>query len=96
MRNITATVEVQDNCPVTSFQLVSVTSSEPDDTTGDGKFINDIQGADIGTADLSFLVRAERMGSGPGRLYTATYKAADGSGNEAADSANVLVPNSQK
>lgn len=96
MRRIDATVAVQDNCPVTSFQLVSVTSSEPDDTTGDGKFINDIQGASPGTADQTFFVRAERMQGGPGRIYTATYKAEDGSGNEATDSAVVFVPKSQK
>ncbi len=96
MTPITATVNVQDNCPVTNFQLLSVTSSEPDDDTGDGKFVNDIQGTSPGTTDLSFSVRAERMENGPGRTYTATYQASDGSGNTASDSGNVVVTDNQK
>ncbi len=95
MIDIAANVNVQDNCPVTSFQLVSVTSSEPDDTTGDGAFINDIQGVSAGTADTSFKVRAERAMNGPGRVYEATYKASDGSGNEATAKPTVTVPKDQ-
>lgn len=95
MININAQVVVTDNCPVTSFILSSVTSSEPDDTTGDGAFINDIQGVSPGTADTTFQVRAERVGAGPGRTYTANYTATDGSGNQKAGSAKVLVPSNQ-
>jgi hypothetical protein len=96
MKAITAEVTAADNCGVVSFVLDSVTSDEPDDATGDGKFINDVQGAMPGTADLSFQLRAERMGSGDGRIYTATYTATDGSDNEASDSDEVQVPASQK
>jgi hypothetical protein len=95
MIDISANVNVQDNCPVTGFQLVAVTSSEPDDTTGDGAFINDIQEVSPGTADTSFKVRAERAMNGPGRVYEATYKATDGSGNEATAKPTVKVPGDQ-
>ena len=42
---------------------------------------DDIQGADIGTEDTSLLLRAERSGSGTGRIYTLTFEAEDGVGN---------------
>ena len=96
MVEITADVTVEDNCSIVSFVLDSITSDEPDDATGDGKFINDIQQAEFGTADESFLLRAERMGSSDGRIYTATYTATDGSGNQATDSDTVEVPHNKK
>jgi hypothetical protein len=96
MVEITADVTVEDNCSIASFVLDSVTSDEPDDATGDGSFINDIQQAELGTPDQSFLLRAERMGNGDGRTYTATYTATDGSGNQATDSATVEVPHSEQ
>jgi len=95
MKGITAEVTAADNCGIVSFVLDSVTSDEPDDATGDGKFINDIQGTQLGTADLFFQLRAERMGPGDGRVYTATYTATDGSDNEASDSDEVQVPKNQ-
>ena len=52
--------------PNPAVELVSVTSSEPDDGPGDGHTTGDIRGADIGTDDRSFQLRAERSGSGPG------------------------------
>lgn len=58
-----------------AFTFVSVTSSEPDDAPGggDGATAGDIQGADPGTADVDFLLRAERDAGGQGRIYTITY-----------------------
>ncbi len=94
LENITATVVATDNCPGVSFALSSVSSDEPDDAQGggDGHTTGDIRGLQLGTADLAFLLRAERQGAGDGRVYTATYVATDGSGNEAEDSAEVRVP----
>jgi hypothetical protein len=54
--------------------------------------VSDIQGAEIGTADTTFSLRAERAGYGTGRFYTVTYTAVDGSDNQAEDSAEVTVP----
>lgn len=92
MRAVNANVTVQDNCQASGFELVGVTSDEPDEGTGDGDFPDDIQGVEPGTADTSFEVRAERMGSGDGRTYTATYRVEDGSGNSAQTEATVEVP----
>ncbi len=69
-------------------------SSEPDNSTGkgDGNTTNDIQGAEVGTEDYDISLRAERKGSGSGRIYTVTFEATDDSGNRVTASSNVLVP----
>ena len=67
---ITATVGASDTCDANpAVTLVSVTSSEPDNGSGDGNQPNDIQaigGGPIafGTDVLGFLLRAERSGMG--------------------------------
>jgi hypothetical protein len=55
----------------------------------------DVAGAEIGTDDREFEVRAERKGSGAGRTYTITYSATDASRNEALAAAKVVVPHDQ-
>lgn len=74
--------------------LVAVTSSEPDDApgAGDGHTRGDIAGADFGTPDFEVFLRAERMGGGPGRVYTLRYAIAEGAGAGTEASATVLVP----
>jgi len=56
---------------------------------------SDIQGADFGTGDLEFSLRAERKGRGPGRTYIVTYRATDSAGNAATSSATVFVPHDE-
>ena len=63
--------------PDPTITLVSITSNEPDNGTGDGNTVNDIQGADLGTDDREFELRSERSGRGSGRVYTITYEAED-------------------
>lgn len=93
---ITATVTTTDRCdPNVVLQLVSVTSSEPDNGSGDGDTANDIQGAIAGTADRMFSVRAERSGSGAGRVYTIVYRATDAAGNSTTATAHVQVPHNR-
>jgi hypothetical protein len=95
MVEINATVEVTDICdPSPTFVLTSITSSEPDNAVGngDGNTVDDIQGADFGTADTSFLLRAERAATGGGRVYTVTYTAIDSSGNMTDSVVEVVVP----
>lgn len=95
---ITATVIASDLCdPNPAITLVSVTSSESDNssTGGDGNTSNDIQGVSLGTADFAFSVRAERRGRGVGRVYTVVYAATDDSGNRTERSATVYVPHDQ-
>jgi hypothetical protein len=89
---------VNDVCdPSAGIVLVSAASSEPDDAqgSGDGSTTGDIQDASIGTADMSVLLRAERSGDGPGRVYTLTYVARDASGNMASALGIVTVPHDE-
>jgi len=71
--------------------LESATSSEPDNGLGDGDVPNDIQGWTIGTADTAGQLRAERAGTGPGRVYTLTYMGADSAGNTSDCAAAVKI-----
>ena len=75
--------------------LTALTSSEPDNGTGDGDTVDDIQEADIGTDDRQFLLRAERAGNGSGRIYTAIYNVTDASGNSTNGVTEILVPHDQ-
>jgi hypothetical protein len=96
MVDIASTIEVWDNCdPNPQITLVSITSSEPDDSLGDGHHEPDIQGADFGTADSTFSLRAERMGLNFGRIYTIVYTATDFSGNVGTSTVYVHVPHNQ-
>ena len=96
MQPIVATVQVTDNCPGVSFALTSVTSNEPDNGLGDGDTTGDIQDAAFGTPDTEISLRAERQGSGDGRIYTLIYTATDASNNGDQAAAVVVVPKSQK
>jgi hypothetical protein len=96
MVTVHATVRATDVCsPEVTVTLVSVTSSEPDNSTGDGNTTGDVQNATLGTADFVFSVRAERKGNGSGRVYTATYGAIDASDNTATASADIKVAHDQ-
>ena len=72
------------------MELVSVTSSEPDDAPGnaDGNTVDDVVVVD----DTTFELRAERNENGPGRVYTITYRATDNAGNTTTETATVSVP----
>jgi hypothetical protein len=94
---IAATVSASDACSANvSVRLVSISSNEPDNGTGDGDQPNDIQAigggpVPFGTDVRSFLLRAERAGGGTGRIYTVTYSATDAAGNSSSASAVVVV-----
>ena len=59
---------------------------------GDGGAAPDILGAEMGTDDREFKLRAERAGDGTARVYTAKYRATDASGNWSEATAQVIVP----
>jgi hypothetical protein len=89
-------LRVGDRCaPEPEVRLVSATSSEPDESIGDGNTTGDIQGADLGTDDRSVWLRAERSGTGPGRVYLLTYRISDGAGNHTFVTVPVRVPHDQ-
>jgi hypothetical protein len=63
---------------------VSVTSNEP--------AADDIRGFDVGTADVAGQLRAKRLDSGHGRVYTLKYVGRDAAGNERTCATTVAVP----
>lgn len=77
---------------IASVVLTSITSNESDKGLEDEDMPDDIQGAQFGTLDTEFMLRAERSGKGNGRIYTITYTAIDNAGNITTASATVTVP----
>ncbi|MDD5135302.1 MAG: hypothetical protein PHP01_07820, partial [Phycisphaerae bacterium] len=85
---ITPSITVSDNCDDSpEVTLVSITSSEDDNAKGDGNTTDDIK-----IIDGKIYLRAERSGTGDGRVYNITYQAVDASGNITTQSAEVTVP----
>lgn len=74
-----------------SVAFVGASSNEPDDHLGDGSTARDIVRVD----DFTFLLRAERAGTGNGRVYTLTYRATDAAGNATSQEVEIAVPLSQ-
>ena len=74
-----------------TIQITKIMQDEPTDTTGDGAFSPDANG--IGTADA--LLRAERMGSGDGRVYRISFTATDALGGSCTGSVDYTVPRAQ-
>jgi hypothetical protein len=71
-----------------SFSLVSTASSEPGADA-------DVVGWTLGTADVAGQLRAQRLGTGPGRVYSLGYSGSDVAGNTASCVATVNVPHDQ-
>ena len=96
LANIQATVTVTDaQSGPAGFTLVSVTSSEADNGLDATDVPLDIQNWVAGTPDVAGQLRAERSDTGPGRIYTLTYRGKDVAGNTALCTTTVKVPKSQ-
>jgi hypothetical protein len=94
---INASILTTDACDLNPIiSLSSIVSNEPDNGTGDGDTSNDIQDAVFGTDDREFKLRAERSGTGTGRVYTITYTATDASSNNVSAEAIVTVPHDKE
>ena len=92
MRPVTLSVSVADACdPASVCQLVSVSSNEPVNGLGDGNTAPDW----AITGDLTASLRAERSGTGTGRIYTLAVTCTDASGNASAGEATVTVPHNR-
>jgi hypothetical protein len=89
---VTLTVTGTDNCagaPV--CKIISVSSNEPINGIGDGDTAPDWQI----TGNLTLNLRAERSGTGKGRLYTITVKCSDASTNIRTKTVGVSVPHNK-
>jgi uncharacterized repeat protein (TIGR01451 family) len=89
MVNVTVSYDVTDNCPLPPGSCtLSVTSNEPVLGHGSGHTSPDW----IVLDDHHVLLRAEREGSGNGRIYTITITCVDSGGNTSTDDVTVTVP----
>jgi len=82
-------VSASDNCDQNlSFQIINVSSNEPENGLGDGDTEPDWEI----TGDLTINLRAERSGKGTGRVYTIMVRCVDHVGNYSDRQVNVTVP----
>lgn len=84
---VVVAIDATDNCD-SVCQIISVESNEPVNGLGDGNTAPDW----VISGDLTLKLRAERSGTGSGRIYTITVECADSSGNSSTDTATVTVP----
>jgi len=90
MVKTTAEVRAQDSCDAgLAIELVSIVKSDGNDQQHHEP---DIEGAEFGTGDLEFFLRAERSTPHEERVYTVTYRATDASGNQETTRSEVVVP----
>jgi len=90
MVDVTVNYTVTDNCPGGNCVL-SVTSNEPINGTGDGDTSPDWEIVDSHHIRL----RAERAGNANARVYTITVTCTDAAGNTTTKSTTVTVPRNQ-
>jgi hypothetical protein len=90
MVDVTVSYGATDTCGSTDCAL-SMTSNEPANGLGDGDAAPDWEIVDAHHIRL----RAERAGTGSGRIYTITATCSDGNGNTATQSTTVTVPHSK-
>ena len=89
---VTVKAKVTDPCDATTWKIISVTSNEAVDMKGSGHAAPDW----VITGDHTVELRAERSGTGDGRIYTITIQAVDVSGNLSAPATvTVTVPHDQ-
>lgn len=92
MRSVAVSVSLSDRCdPTVHCRIESVTSNELENGQGDGDTAPDweITGA------LTLKLRAERSGSGSGRVYSIGLRCVDASGNSTARTIPVTVPHNR-
>jgi hypothetical protein len=89
---VSITTSVSDACdPAPRCAISSVSSNEPVNGLGDGNTSPDW----IVTGASTLLLRAERSGTGTGRVYTVGTTCTDAAGNVATGYTTVLVPHDQ-
>ncbi|MEJ8844540.1 CHRD domain-containing protein [Lacibacter sp. H375] len=88
MRNVMVTYNSTDNCPGAVTCVLSVTSNEVMNGSGDGNTAPDWEIVN----NHSVKLRAERSGAGTGRVYTITIRCTDQAGNTGVATTTVMVP----
>ncbi len=93
MVQIAVSATATDNCDSTPVcSITGVSSNEPVNGLGDGDTSPDW----MITGDLTVDLRAERSGTGDGRVYTLTVTCTDACGNSSVGNTTVAVHNNQK
>lgn len=92
MTPVSVSANITDNCSAVTWSVTAIGSDEPANGTGDGDAEPDFSISAAHAVNL----RAERAGSGDGRVYTITIVARDAAGNRTTGSTTVSVPHSQK
>lgn len=89
MVEIKVVTTVSDNIdPSPSIGLISISNNEGQGLKGDRNNSTDIEVK----SDGRIFLRAERLGTGTGRIYTLTYRSRDAAGNVTQKTAEVKVP----
>jgi len=92
MRTVTISLVTQDAVDhEPTCRITGVTCNEPIDGPGDGTTEPDY----VVTGDLTLELRAERSGSGTGRVYTIAVECVDAFGNVSTGSVTVTVPHNE-
>jgi len=90
-----ATVSAVDNLAGLMMFAVSGTSNEAENGLGDGDVAPDIVITGTGLSSRTVQLRAERSGTGTGRIYTLTATASDQAGNSSTAIGDCRVPHDQ-
>jgi len=95
---VTIVANAYDNGGGTITLDVTVASSEPPDTDGEGNTIPDyyIDWVDDVTGIIELRLRSERSGKGDGRVYTITITATDASGNSSTAVVEIRAPHDKR
>lgn len=91
MTPVTIRANVTDNCSTPKWSVTAVASNEPVNGTGDG----DTEPDWTISGDHGVTLRAERAGTGGGRVYNITIVARDAAGNTSNSTTTVRVPHNR-
>ena len=98
MVDIKILANASDNSGGSVSLSAAVSSNEPEDGLGDGDMAPDWTEPVINqdTGEITLQLRAERSGSGDGRVYTITITATDDSGNSSTAAVKIIVPHDKR
>ena len=96
MVDVSALVRATDACGGSVDVKLASIQGEGFAPYGNGKFASNVGGADIGTADFSFQLRAVRAPSKQGAYYMVNYTATDAAGNPSSATGIVRIPHDHR